>query len=231
MPSMRPERGKIYITTLRLAIVFDDQRITPMWSKLWSEIENVKIKKSLIAATAFLGSSDFEVGIDSTKAIASDIERAWLHMRSTQSVLESCSPHFLPSVDVRCSACNSQISPGASLCRMCKRSVSWPKVLDVLSRAQKDPDVLMPATYADGKSTQRDAVIQGLSTIIVAAYCHQSNAFIDQAGLLIDNIQRRTGAQATSFGSLPPLTGVGDQESNAKFWTMMCGIPSRFASQ
>jgi hypothetical protein len=229
IPSMRPERGKIYITTIRLAIVLDDQRITPLWSKLWGEINNVRIKKSLIAATAFLGGSDFDIGIDSTKAMASDIERVWLHMSSNEPALEMCAPDFLPSVDVRCSACRSQISPGASLCRMCKRSVSWPKVLDVLSLAQQDPETLMPSLYPDGKSTQREVVIQGLSTIIVGAYCHQKYDFIDKAELLVESIRQKTGGQPEVFGLLPSMTGVGDQESNSEFWSMICDIPSRFS--
>jgi len=230
LPSRRPERGKIFITTIRLAIVLDDQRVMPMWSSIWSEIESVRLKKSLISATAFIGSPDFEIGIDSTKAIASDIERAWLHMRANMVNLESCAPEFLPSVDVRCSACNSQISPGASLCRMCKRMVAWPAVLDVLSRAQKDPDFVMPAKYADGTSTQRDVVIQGLSTIVVGAYCHQLEEFIDRAGFLIESIQGRSGAPSSSFGSLPSMSGVGDHMSNSRFWDLMCGIPSRLAN-
>lgn len=230
VPMYPPERGKVFITTMRLAVVLDDPRLTPIWATPWNQIDEVRVKKGFMGATAFVTMGDAELGVDSTKSMIGDLERAWHHMRANPPKFEACVPRFLPSVDVRCGSCESQIRPGAVRCRMCMRVVTWPRVLDELSRAQEHPDTLMPSTYSDGSSTQCPAIAAGLSTLVAAAYCLNESAFIDQVGNLVRAIREKRPQTAESFGDLPSLPGAGDQESNVKFWKLACGTPSRLAS-
>jgi hypothetical protein len=75
---MKPMKGKVYVTTHRVAVVFDSADLGAMWAVPWSEIRNLEVKKSLMAATAFLSTADgSEWAVDSTKAIIRDIEAAW----------------------------------------------------------------------------------------------------------------------------------------------------------
>lgn len=74
---MRPMKGKVYVTTHRVAVVFDVGGMGPAWAVPWGEISAVNTKKSLIAATAFLTTGKDQWGVDSTKAIVRDIEAAW----------------------------------------------------------------------------------------------------------------------------------------------------------
>lgn len=76
VPMARPMTGKVYVTTSRLAVVLDSGR---MWNAYWSDIVNVEVKKSLLAATALVTTSGGEQwGVDSTKSIVGDINKAWL---------------------------------------------------------------------------------------------------------------------------------------------------------
>lgn len=231
IPSMRPERGKVYVTTLRLAVVLDDSRLTPMWSKLWHEIDHIRVKKGFMGATAFVSTNDSEMGVDSTKAIIGDVERAWHHMRSNQPRLEASSPNFLPTVDIRCGKCGAEIRAGSARCPMCLRLINWPPVLEDLSRAITNPELLLPSQFPDGSSTQREVMFAGLSTLVAAAYCLHLTEFIDQTAMLLSAIKHRRATPASSFGHLPPMRGTGDPSSNEKFWQIACGIPSRLATE
>jgi hypothetical protein len=77
MPMMQPMKGKVYVTTHRVAIVFDGSAAGPAWAVPWGEITAVDVKKSLMAATAVLTTGDDQWGVDSTKAIVRDLEAAW----------------------------------------------------------------------------------------------------------------------------------------------------------
>jgi len=77
VPMMKPMRGKVYVTTHRVAVVFDGGGMGPAWMVPWGDISAVNAKKNLIAATAFLTTGDDQWGVDSTKAIVRDIEAAW----------------------------------------------------------------------------------------------------------------------------------------------------------
>ena len=69
--------GKVYVTTHQVGVVFDGDRMGPAWVVPWGDIAEVNIKKSLMAATAFLTTGEDQWGVDSTKAIVRDIEAAW----------------------------------------------------------------------------------------------------------------------------------------------------------
>lgn len=230
VPSMRPERGKVYVTTLRIAVVLDDSKLTPMWTRLWNEINHLRVKKGLMGATAFVSTNDSEMGVDSTKAIIGDVERAWLHMRSSKPQLESSSPQFLPTVDIRCGQCGTQVRAGARRCSMCLRLLAWPRVLDELSAAMANPALLLPSEFPDGRSTQREVMFAGLATLVAAAYCLNVTEFIDRVEQLLSAIKLRRATPASAFGHLPPMHGTGDPESNEKFWQIACGIPSRLST-
>jgi hypothetical protein len=80
MPMLRPMTGKVYVTTSRVAVVLDGGR---MWNATWADITRVTVKKSLLAATALIQTSGGEQwGVDSTKSVAGDIERAWSQSRA-----------------------------------------------------------------------------------------------------------------------------------------------------
>ena len=229
LPMRRPERGKVYITSLRLAVVPDDPRVTKVWSEAWQRIELVRVKKGFVGATAYVTVDAGELGVDSTKAMVADIERAWVHMRSNSPTVERRPPNFLPSVEVRCGGCGQQIRPGVARCRMCLREISWPQPLDLLSQAVEDPEVLLPETFSDGQSTQRDAVFSGLATLTAAAKCSGEYPFVGQVANLLDHIRGRIAAPPEAFGSLPLMQGAGDPASNAKFWDLCCQVPGRLA--
>lgn len=229
VPMMRPQRGKVYITSVRLAVVPDDPRFTPVWSELWQDIHSVRTKKGFMGATAFVTGLTSELGVDSTKTMVADIERAWAHMHATSPPTESAGAVFLPSVDVRCAGCNSQVRPGSPRCAMCLRRLMWRSPIDVLSHAITDPDSFLPAVYPDGSDTQRGAIVPGLATLIAAAECLEEYEFTDRAGLLVEHIKMRTPAPPETFGALPALRGAGDQDSNDNFWAMCCKLPERLS--
>lgn len=70
-------KGKVYLTTFRIAIVLDIGR---MWAVPWNQIANVAVKKHLMAATAHIQPVEgAEFGVDSTKGIVRDIDLVWKH--------------------------------------------------------------------------------------------------------------------------------------------------------
>lgn len=229
IPAMKPERGKVFVTTLRLAVVLDDSRLMPMWTRLWNEIDHLRIKKGFIGASAFVSTNDSEMGVDSTKTIIGDVERAWLHMRSNQPQLELSSPQFLPTVDIRCGHCGTQVRAGSRRCSMCLRALAWPRVLDELATAMANPELLLSAEFPDRSSTQREVMFTGLATLVAAAYCLNLTEFIGRVEQLLSAIRLQQATPASTFGHLPPMRGTGDPDSNEKFWQIACGIPSRLA--
>lgn len=230
VPGLKPSKGKIFVTTIRLAAILDDPRMPPSWSAKWCDMSNIRVKKGFMGATAFVTSNDFDLGVDSTKAIVGDIERAWLHLRGVKPTLEHCHAQFPPQIDVLCSACGGQIPPGSPTCRFCLRVVDWPTPLAELSRAQEHPDSLLPERFPDGSPTQRDVLLPGLSTLVIAAHCAGETDFVKRAGNLVTAIQQRRNADPDEFGSLPRLRGAGDEEANAAFWRMATKVPSRFTT-
>jgi hypothetical protein len=226
-----PFKAKVYVTTLRLAVVPDDARLTPVWSEAWNKITGVRVKKSLISATAFIEVNDTEIGVDSTKSMAGDIERAWLHLRAVSPTFESCGVKFLPTVDVRCSACGSQVPPANPQCGMCLRQVVWPPPLDTLSAGMVNPDSFLPMKFPNGDDTQRGAVIAGLAVLTFGAVCIGQKDFLAQSSLLIEAIRDKVASDPDDFGNLPILKAVGDQGDNEKFWQMVCCIPQRLVVQ
>lgn len=224
--SRGPWKGKVYVTTLRLAVVPDDPRLTPIWSTLWSDLTQVRIKKGLLGATAFVTVGEAaEIGVDSTKAIVGDVHRAWLHLRAVAPQLEWGRVAFLPTVETRCAACSAQVPPGERRCGMCLRLLSWPPPLDSLAA----PEVL-PESFPDGTPTQRDAVAHGLAVYVTAAICTGDQEFVATASRLVAAIVGREPANPQSFGPLPRLRGLtGEQSDNEKFWQMVCRYPQRLA--
>jgi hypothetical protein len=107
--------------------------------------------------------------------------------------------------------------------------VAWPPPLDVLSEASNAPWDFMPEVFVEGEPTQREAMIQGLTVLITAAFCLRQSAFISQATSLVKHIQTRTTSKPQQFGDLPSMQGAGDPESNRIFWRLACKIPSRLA--
>ena len=229
VPMMKPQRGKVYITSVRLAVVPDDPRFTPVWSELWQDIASVRVKKGFMGSTAFVTSLTGELGVDSTKAMVADIERAWAHMHATPRPKDSTFVDYLPSVDVRCGGCGSQVRPGSPRCGMCLRNVKWRDPIDTLSEAIVTPDAFMPEHFPDGTSTQRSAIVPGLATLVATAECLGEFDFTSRATSLIDHIKERQSAPADTFGDLPIMRGAGDQESNEKFWAMCCKLPERLS--
>lgn len=75
VPMMSPMKGKVYVTTKRVAVVLDTGR---MWHAAWDDIRDVQVKKGFLASTAFVTTSGGEQwGVDSTKSIVRDVEAAW----------------------------------------------------------------------------------------------------------------------------------------------------------
>ena len=229
-PTMRPLKGKIYVTTLRLAFVPDERSVTPVWCEPWNGLSQVRVKKGMMGATAFVTVNGFELGVDSTKSIAGDIERAWLHLRNVPLHMETAQPTFLPSIDVVCSGCGSQLRPGSASCGRCLRNARWPAPLDVLGRAGENPSALLPATFPDGSDTQREVIISGLSTFAVSANCTGEMTFIKQIALLVDAMKRRDPLPPNTFGEMPPLRGIGDIDTNRRFWDLARNTPRRLSS-
>lgn len=227
MPMMRPMKGKVYVTSLRLAVVPDDQRIIPIWSRIWSDIDAVRVKKGFTGATAFVSLADDEVGVDSTKSIAGDIERAWLHLRNVALTTERTSVEFLPSVDVRCSSCDAQVGPGSPTCKLCLRDIAWPSPLDVIAKAHVDPDGLLPARYPDGSDTQRGSIISGLGVFAAAGICTGELAFVQEITRLLQAMANGERVPASTFADMPAIRGIGDAASNAGFWDLARQTPSR----
>lgn len=227
VPMMKPQRGKVFITSVRLAVVPDDPRFAPVWSELWQDIASVRIKKGFMGSTAFVTSPAGELGVDSTKAMVADIERAWAHMHATPRPEDTAFADYLPSVDVRCGGCGSQVRPGAPRCGMCLRNVKWLAPIDTLSEAIVAPDAFMPEWFPDGTSTQRSAIVPGLATLVATAYCLGEFDFTSRATSLVNHITERQAAPADTFGDLPIMRGSGDQVSNEKFWSMCCKLPER----
>ena len=228
-PMGKPQKGKVYITSVRLAFVPDDPRFTPVWSELWQDIEVVRVKKGFMGSTAFVTGLTGELGIDSTKTMATDIEQAWAHMHATPRSKESAFAEYLPSVDIRCSGCGSQVRPASPRCGMCLRNIIWRAPLDVLSEALMNPDDFLPDAFPDGSSTQRNAIVPGLATLIATGECLEEYDFVSQATSLVNHIKERQPAAADTFGDLPIMRGAGDQESNGKFWDMCCRLPERLS--
>jgi len=224
-----PAKAKIYITTLRLAAVPDDPGLILAWSEPWNAISGVRVKKSLVAATAFIRVEGSEIGVDTTKAMAGDIERAWMHMRDQTPSLESCRPEFLANVDVRCSACGSQIPPARSRCRFCLRVVIWPEPLAALSKAIEQPGTLVPSRFPNGDDTQRQSVLSGLAVLTVGAICLGETNFVTRVSKLVDDIRNGLATPPDAYGALPNLRGVGLSVSNERFWNMVTRIPQRLA--
>lgn len=222
-------KAKIYVTTLRLAAVPDDPRMLSVWSEPWAAIAGVRIKKSLVAATAFILVDGNERGVDTTKAMAGDIERAWVHMRHQRPMLESCRPEFLPSVDVRCSGCGSQIPPARARCRVCLRKVAWPEPLATLSEAIEQPGTLIPARFPDGEDTQRPRFLSGLAALTVGAICLDETDFVTQVSKLLSDITSKSATPPEAFGTLPNMRGVGQRDANERFWQLAVRIPQRLA--
>lgn len=76
LPLTPPMSGKVYVTTKRIAVVLD---AGGLWNVPWGDIEHMTVKKSLVAATAFLQTIGGDRwGVDSTKAVVRDIHAAWL---------------------------------------------------------------------------------------------------------------------------------------------------------
>ena len=78
VPMMRPMKGKVYVTTTRIAVVLDEGQT---WNARWSDITDIRVKKGLLASTANIETSGGQWGVDSTKGIVGDIQRAWPHAR------------------------------------------------------------------------------------------------------------------------------------------------------
>jgi len=79
VPMMRPIKGKVYVTTTRIAVVLDEGRT---WNAMWTDITNIRTKKGLLGSTAHIETSGGEQwAVDSTKSMVGDIERAWPHSR------------------------------------------------------------------------------------------------------------------------------------------------------
>lgn len=75
MPMMNPMKGKVYVTTTRVAVVLDSGR---MWNARWEDITDIQKKKGFLASTAMITTSGGEQwGVDSTKSIVGDILQAW----------------------------------------------------------------------------------------------------------------------------------------------------------
>ncbi len=231
LPFSRPIKAKVYVTSFRLAAVPDDVSVTSVWSQPWNQIDGVRVKKSLVSATAFIAVDGSELGVDSTKAMAGDIERAWLHLRSVSTAVETCGVEFLPSVDVRCAGCGSQVSPASPRCGKCLRTLSWPAPLSALSAEVDRPGTLLPDQFPNGDSTQRDAVVHGLAVLVVGAACTGQTEFLANSKRLVEAIRDRQVLPPESFGDLPMLRGVGEQDSNEKFWRMVCRYPERLAGR
>jgi len=228
-PGMRPEKGKVFVTSLRLAVVLDDPALTPIWSSLWADILQIRIKKGFMGATAFLSIDGLDLAVDSTKSLIGDIERAWVHLRTVLPQLQIVIPTFMPSIDVLCGKCSTQLRPGTPICGMCLCSVGWPAPLDVLSSGIEVPDSLLPNTYSDGSTTQRSAMVPGLATLAAAAICLNDYDALNKIQQLTAAIQDRSDISPESFGDLPAMKGVGDPTDTAKFWTLACKIPHKLA--
>lgn len=223
----RPVKSKVYVTTLRLAVVPDDPGFTNVWSQPWLAISAVRVKKSLMAATAFVTTPSGEMGVDTTKAMAGDIERAWMHLRAVTPAFESCGVRLLPSIDVRCERCDVQLSPAVPQCGTCLRMLTWPDPLNVLAQARMTPDSFLPETFPDGSSTQRGPMVVGLAVLTAGAMCAGNAEFMYDAERLIYAIRNRTRVTADTFAPLPQLRGAGDQRDNEKFWATLITYPQR----
>ena len=229
LAGMRPAKGKIFVTTLRLAAVLDDPGMPTAWSVPWRDIANVRLKKGLMGATAFVTTGGREIGVDSTKAIVGDVERAWLHLRSVTPVLEHCAAVFPPDIDVRCTGCRSQLPPGIPACSACLRVIDWPVPLAELSAAMANPDSLLPSQFPDGSTTQREPLIPGLAVLVAAAMCLGEVDFVNRVAELVAAIHARRNANPSDFGTLPALRGAGDQRANEAFWAMATSVPSKLS--
>jgi len=232
----KPDKGKIYVTSLRVAIVLDDRSLKPIVGRAWNVIGLVHVKKGLIGATASVtldGGDIFEVlGFDSTKSIAKDIERAWLNSRGVGLPMEGTRPQFAEPMSVRCTECGEVLWPDKPDCACCLRTVKWPAPLDVLARAHADPEilvppVLLPLIFSNNSENQREIFISALSQYAVRALCSGEADFVEQITRLVTAMVNRDPVPGDSFGDMPH---IGFSEGDAQVWKIACNFPTKLSA-
>lgn len=236
----RSEKGKIYVTTLRVAIVLDDQSSKPVIGRAWNVVGLVQVKKRLMGATASVtldGGIIFEaLMFDSTKSIAVDIERAWLNSRGFDLPMETTRPQFAESSSVRCTGCGEQLWPDEPSCAYCLRIVKWPAPLDFLVRAHADPEIFVPyalfalinpKTAEDKREEQVNMMIQALTLYAVKAFCSGKADFVEQIARLVTAVVNRDPIPEDSFGDPPD---IGLPEGDIQVWKVACRWPTKLSA-
>jgi hypothetical protein len=235
----KPDKGKIYVTSLRVAIVLDERSSRPIVGRAWNVVGLVHVKKKLMGATASVtldGGNLFEaLGFDSTKSIAVDIEHAWLNSRGVSMPMETTDPQFAEPSGVRCSGCGEKVWPEEPSCAFCLRLFNWPAPLDFLVRAQADPEIFVPSALLplmhpkgaeDQREEQRKMMIQALTLYSVKAFCSGRAEFVEQITRLVTAVVNRDPISEGSFGDPPD---IGLAEGDVQVWKLLCRWPSRLS--